>query len=355
MTDIIVVGGGPAGANFARLVGKKYAVKVLERKNLFTGPAKCCGGLLNEDARFLLSKLGLSVPSFIMETPQSSVLRAYDLDHHQVCAYRKEYLNISREKFDRWMLSMAGQVAEVQEASFKSAKYEPGGIRVTYVENGEEKEKICKILVGADGAFSMVRREMYPDRIAPRGYLTTQTYYQKTDNIPFYGAVFFEKLTDYYCWFIPKSDAIIVGGAFQTGTNVKQQEELLRILLRSRGINFGEPIRRDGAFLLRPASNKEIFEGVGNVPLIGEAAGFISPSSSEGISYALRSSTALAEALLEDEESFSDIYSAYATKERRRLAVKRIKSSFVYNKTRRKWGMKMGFLADEKGLQPSDE
>ena len=108
MMDIIVVGGGPAGANFVRLVGKKYAVKVLERKNLFTGPAKCCGGLLNEDARFLLSKLGLSVPSFIMETPQSSVLRAYDLDHHQVCAYRKEYLNISREKFDRWMLLMVG-------------------------------------------------------------------------------------------------------------------------------------------------------------------------------------------------------------------------------------------------------
>jgi len=56
-------------------------------------------------------------------------------------------------------------------------------------------------------------------------------------------------------------------------------------------------VRRHGTHLLRPAGLGQICLGSRDVVLIGEAAGWISPSSAEGLSYAFRSALALARAL----------------------------------------------------------
>ena len=84
MYDIAVVGAGPAGATFARLVADRYKVLVVD-KRLFTDTSKsfaagkCCGGLLAHDAQRMLSRLGLGLPKEVLEEPQLFVVRAIDI------------------------------------------------------------------------------------------------------------------------------------------------------------------------------------------------------------------------------------------------------------------------------------
>ena len=67
--------------------------------------------------------------------------------------------------------------------------------------------------------------------------------------------------------------------------------------LDQRGYNLTSSIKRRGCHLLRASSPHQICLGRGGVILIGEAAGWISPSSAEGLSYAFRSALALAQAM----------------------------------------------------------
>lgn len=351
MVDIIVVGGGPAGANFARIAGEKFDVLIIEKTNKTKKSEKCCGGLLNEDSQLYLSKMGLSIPSEIMETPQTSILRAIDLDNDVMKDYRKYYLNISRALFDQWLIKLASERAKVLlDSTFSDAKYNGDGtITVNFSFGGKVYQENCRILVGADGAKSSVRHKMFPDKLPISFYIAQQSYYEKTSDISYMGALFYEDLTDYYSWFIPKSDRLIVGGAFSSSENLKQKEETLKVLLQSRGINMGKLKKRLGCYLLRPLTSKDFLHGAGNIALIGEASGLISPSSSEGISYALRSSYALAKAVIEEGGDYLTAYEDYFKKEKRKISMKKMKGKGLFNPTLR--SIAMSFASQVKPLE----
>ncbi len=56
MYDIVIVGSGPAGSNLARLIGDKYKVLLIDKRDLENENPKnhtnkCCGGLLAPDAQ----------------------------------------------------------------------------------------------------------------------------------------------------------------------------------------------------------------------------------------------------------------------------------------------------------------
>ena len=113
----------------------------------------------------------------------------------------------------------------------------------------------------------------------------------------YYGAVFDDEITDFYSWTIPKEDRIILGSALAPRGDVLRRFDLLKTRLKEYGFDFGERLARNGAYLYRPVRGSHICTGGGRIALVGEAAGYISPSSEEGISYAFRSSLALARAL----------------------------------------------------------
>ncbi len=71
MYDIVIVGAGPAGANLARLIGEKYKVLLLDKRDLENNNPerrmhKCCGGLLAPDAQKMIAKLGLGIPKDVL-------------------------------------------------------------------------------------------------------------------------------------------------------------------------------------------------------------------------------------------------------------------------------------------------
>jgi len=79
----------------------------------------------------------------------------------------------------------------------------------------------------------------------------------------------------------------------------------------------------------------EIALGTGNVLLIGEAAGLISPSSFEGISYALESGLMAAQAIKTEPDSVIDTYRKLCDPMCLRLSYQIEKSQIVFNKEKR--------------------
>ena len=93
---------------------------------------------------------------------------------------------------------------------------------------------------------------------------------------------------------------MIFGGAFP-GKNCRARFEAQKKALMERGLITEAqalgPLRTEACQVAMPTRPKHILTGKPGVYLIGEAAGFISPSSLEGISYGLTSGEALAEAV----------------------------------------------------------
>ena len=111
MYDVAIIGAGPAGATLARLIGDRYKVLLIKKRQLpdwsenFSS-IKCCGGLLAPDAQMMLSKLGLGLPKSILEDPQLFVVKSIDLRQGLERYYQRHYINMNRKKFDSWLLSL---------------------------------------------------------------------------------------------------------------------------------------------------------------------------------------------------------------------------------------------------------
>jgi flavin-dependent dehydrogenase len=82
--------------------------------------------------------------------------------------------------------------------------------------------------------------------------------------------------------------------------------------------------------------------GERGIALIGEAAGWISPSSAEGLSYAFRSAVMLAEALRSTPDGFEKRYYEKTRALRRNIFLKNLKSHFIFNPNLRSAVMRSG-------------
>jgi len=92
---------------------------------------------------------------------------------------------------------------------------------------------------------------------------------------------------------------------------------------------------------------QEICTGKNGVALLGEAAGWISPSSAEGLSYAFKSALILAQILRKTPDGFEKHYYQKTRQLRRNIFLKNIKSHFIYDPRLRKIVMKTGFKSME--------
>ena len=304
MYDVAIVGAGPAGATLARLLGPRYRVLLADRRPLDRppvdgAPGKVCGGLLAPAAQAELARQGLGVPGHVITGPQLFAVRTLDLSANLERIYQRFYVNIDRELLDRWLVSLVpASVDRVFGWSLHHLERDANGafLRFRTAECGSAGIR-AKLVVGADGASSLVRRLAFPNSPVPARYTSMQATCAVGDAEPFYGAIFDARHTDFYGWTIPKGDRLLFGAAFRSGRGAQARFDAFAEQISASGVNLGREIERSSAAILRPMRMLELAPGAEEVLLAGEAAGFISPSSAEGISYALRSGSALADAL----------------------------------------------------------
>ncbi len=350
MYDIVIIGAGPAGSTLARLLDKKYKILLIDKRNLNENieynREKCCGGLLAPAAQKILAQLGLGVPKDVLTGPQMFSVKSIDYDNNIERFYPRHYINIDREKLDRWLISLVPNTVEVAfNCIFKSYKEVDDYLEIKLRGNNSDYVIKTKILVGADGAISRVRKQAFKDSFVPEKYVSIQDWYKTNKDMPFYTSIFDKDVTDFYSWIIQKDDYLLIGSAIPIKTNVNKRFSLLIQKLKKSGYIEGEAYKRTGTLIMRTRKLGQINAAKGKIALIGEAAGFISPSSAEGISYALKSGAILAKCINIYSGNFGNEYIKKIKKLKVNIFIKNIKALLMYNKLTRKLIMKTRILS----------
>jgi flavin-dependent dehydrogenase len=345
MYDIAIIGLGPAGATLARLLNKNYKIIAIDRKNSKTG--KCCGGLLSPDAQKILAQFDICLPKDVLVDPQIFSVRTIDLDTHIEKFYQRFYMNMDRAKFDNFLISLIPDSVEICGDSFcKKIEKENDRYRFTFKTNGTERVEVAKIIIGADGANSIVRNTFYKKNKINR-YISIQEWYEDDINSLFYSCIFDKKITDSYCWTISKDNYFIIGGAFPIkDSNIRF--ELLKKKIKDSGIIFKKLVKREGCLVCLNRGITGTCTGKNGVYLTGEAAGMISPSSLEGISYSMDSAKILSEVLNKNYGNIGHKYFMGTLGIRIKLILKILKMPFMYNIILRKLIMKSGLKTIKK-------
>lgn len=348
--DVIIVGAGPAGASLARTLDSNLKVLLVDKRMMDSEPTKLiknCGGLIAPDAQKALASFGLSIPKSVLVSPQMFSVETLDFDNDMVRIYQRHYINVDRERYDRWLVSLCGKNIQKSFSTryIKSENYE-NGFKVTLLKDGVKQILSTRILVGADGANSRVKKEFMPVNNIKR-YISIQEWFKNTTDINQFVAMFDQEISDFYSWIIPKDDYVIFGSVIQEGKDATTYHNLQKKKLEKYGYKLDNPIKKEGCYLLRPESAKDICLGDGRIALIGEAAGLISPTSAEGISYAMISGCMLGDAINEDIENFLHIYKNKVKKLKNNITSKMLKYPAMYNKTIRKIIFKLGISTIE--------
>lgn len=356
--DAAIVGLGPAGATLARLLaGRGLSVVAVDRKRCEPeagGFQKPCGGLLAEDAQRSLSRQGLSLPKSVLADPQLFSVRTIDLRTSRERTYRRFYINMNRHRFDLWLKSLIPEAATVfHDATVRGFSRTPEGIfDLSVYTNREEKRISARTLIGADGASSLVRRKLFPEHRI-RDYTAVQQWFSDVQTNPVYACFFDERLTDCYGWAVSKDGELVFGAAFPR-ENSSKAYELFRARAECFGFSLKNPVRTEACRVLRPEKMSDFVLGDGKGAfLIGEAAGMISPSSLEGMSYAMDSAEILADVLAAagtlSPEKFQELAESYRKRSRRlrlKLLTKILKNPFMYHPALRNIVMRTGVAAE---------
>lgn len=347
--DIAIIGAGPAGATLARRLHPDFNVLLLDRRDLLepnpVGPGKCCGGLLAPDAQEIFGRMGLAIPKGILVDPQLFLVRTIDFDTGRERHYQRFYFNMDRNRFDAWQVSLVPETVDLAfGCRFTGFVEDREGVSFALTHQGRVHTVKARLLVGADGAWSRVRKQAFPE-IAIRRYVAIQEWYTYEDAIPHFGAVFDSSLTDFYGWTISKDGQLVIGIALEEGPDIMEKFVRFRKKLTEVGFKLGTPLRREGTRINRPTGPGQIVTGNDKIALVGEAAGFISPSSAEGISYAVKSAMILAEALDEGVFGLGQRYARMTRPLKRNIVGKNIKVPFLYQPFLRNLAMRSGLFS----------
>jgi geranylgeranyl reductase len=352
MFDIAIVGAGPAGSTLARLLGRSCKIALFDKRGLDEGGRgarneKCCGGLLAPDAQAALASLSLGLPRAVIVEPQLFAVRSVDLPSGRERLYRRPYINVDRLEFDRWLWSLVPEGTLRFPACLVTglARGRRGWI-VSYRRAGRAYAIEARVVAGTDGSRSLVRKRL--DCRPPQLYFAVEEWFDYPSSPPFFSAVFDAEITDYYAWTIPKDGRLLVGAALDPADRPLEKFELLKRKLRERGWLLGRPVARRSAFLGRPRRASSVCLGRGDLALAGEAAGLVSPSSGEGLSFALESAAFLADAVLRDGPDFQAAYARAAAGLRRKIFLKNLKVPFFH----RPWLRRAALVSGVFSLRP---
>lgn len=291
--EIGIVGAGPAGARAAELLADAGAeVVVLDPRAPWKKP---CGG-------------GLTAGLF-EETPE---LREIDAVHW-VEAARLEAPDagirlplvsplgvVARVDLARWQLGRARTAGALHVARRVRAVCRVERAWLIRVD-GWGRDLSVRLLVGADGAASPVRRVVSPwfrPTLAP-----TRISYPGLGHHGTHEVVFrFVPGIDGYVWDFPRSDHRSVGVGVSGGDTSRQiMDAELDAYWRGAAGTRLDGVSRTGA-VIGTAGHPHRYGHVGgdHWALLGDAAGFADPVTGEGIRNALRSAACLADAYRHD-------------------------------------------------------
>ncbi|GGC34817.1 geranylgeranyl diphosphate reductase [Novosphingobium marinum] len=286
--DVVVVGGGPAGATAAcDLARSGRSVLLLDR----AGRIKPCGGAvpprLLEEFEVPQSLLVAKARSARMIAPSD---RKVDMPVGEI-----GYVGmVDRDEFDEWLRERAARAgASRQVGTYDHVERDGDGRAVVCfraARGGELQRVRTRLVIGADGARSTVAREHIPNAERVPCVFAYHEVIRSPATTPqgFDGSrcdVFYQgKLSpDFYGWVFPHGETSSVGvGSANKGFSLRGAVLRMRDDL---GLSRCETVRREGAPI--PLKPLRRWDNGRDVIVTGDAAGIVAPASGEGIYYAM--------------------------------------------------------------------
>ena len=287
----LVVGTGPAGVLAAYYAAQKGPVLIIDT---FTLPRdKSCGGMIHPLSQNILNEIE-PMPDELLLDPPSVQFRFNDWNRQIIKNVDLHFWNVDRIPFDEWMMSLLPETVEVMDAiSFVKHEVDTEGRLISTLRKhgGEIVHVISDHIVGADGPRSTVRKSI--DLPAYNRYITVQDYCKREGDIePVFDCFYIPGIRGFAAgYIIPKDERVLVGCIYFPNTRrAHESQEKILAKLRER-LPIGESLKREGWIAPRHRTADDVgwgkVEGKGAIFLAGEAGGFISPTSGEGISWAM--------------------------------------------------------------------
>lgn len=299
--DVVVVGGGPAGATAAcDLAELGRSVLLLERGFRI----KPCGGAIPpravEQFKVPAEQIVARIRSARMISPANQRVDMPVGDTYVAM--------VDRDKFDPFLRERAVEAgATLQLGAFKSLEYLPDGrVKLQYLDksgSAEIRDVIARAVIGADGAKSRVGAQCIPggDKLkcvfAYHEIVEAPTPEQGADYVDTRCDVWYQgRLSpDFYAWVFPHGKHASIG----SGSALKEYSATASVaaLRKDVGLDTVKTVRREGAPI--PMKPLKRWDDGRAVLLAGDSSGVVAPASGEGIYYALLGGRLAAESIHE--------------------------------------------------------
>jgi flavin-dependent dehydrogenase len=321
MYDVVVVGAGPAGSTAAKCCAEKGLKTLIVEKRQLPRDKVCSGMIMGPVAHALLKEIFGELPVAVQTRP--GFLSGYifhvpgigseTLENHTPLTWRRN--------LDHWMTRQAcSKGVEIWEQSrLLQIKEQTGHTRIEILVGMERQEVKTKFLIGADGAASVVRKALFPELKVHFSQVYQELHQGRCDLDP-----------NHLHWFYPvehcpsgftvhhKDGLLVVDAGGRIGQVGGLFAEARHFLAKKYNFDLDQkPVWRGSCLVpvLFRAMTSHLFKpALGNVLLVGDAAGLIMPVSNEGIGVGMRSAQMAAESIMKSLETGEPVDTLYLEK-----------------------------------------
>src|SRR3989344_480926 len=310
--DVIVVGGGPGGSTTASFLSKNGARVLLLDKASFPRD-KTCGDAIGRRCEAVMKELG--IPGEVEKVPHAKIYGVtFSAPNGKICEIAvpkgraSDYSYCSRrEVFDNIVFQFAKKQKNVQAIENfmvtdvlkenKGGEDFVVGVKGIDLKSKKETEFRAKVVVGADGALSVVAKKLGLNEVDLQHHcVALRAYYEGveglTDKIEIH---FVESAMPGYFWIFPVEDGKANVGIGMlsneiTERGIKLQELMFKVIENEpmfRGRFRNAKLVSDVKGWTLPLGSKERKSYGNGFVLVGDAASLIDPFSGEGIGNAM--------------------------------------------------------------------